>query len=179
MRNVIIAGLLLSLCTGCITPSYKSFNAQRAALRGTADISTTIALDTCNTPAEAQYTADKTRECVTIIRQFLADGSAAALSTQAIQNALYTKVPVEYQWLVSTILSYAPSITAPCVGSKACTLMVAVCDGIITATTQYRVTDRAIQKAVSTQRSISRARSTWQFRDELTNRLDSTQTHIK
>lgn len=130
---------------GC--QDYKSLNIQRAALRGSADISTTISLDHVSLDSVDTVTSDINKITDGIIN-FLQSGKVGDLTTLELKEQLYKIVPVKYKSYAEIIISQIGPLETPIskIGDNNVRRMIAFCLGIKTACDSYSKDDRPVSE---------------------------------
>ena len=142
MKNisVLLQVACLMLLSGC---SYKSMNSQRAGLRGAADISTTLALDSVSS-VNVDVVQKETKAVAQSVIKFLESGDVGALTTGQIRVELMKIVPFEYQLWVDLALNYVSqyNLDPGMIGNKTVSHLKAFFSGIEIATDRYKKSDR-------------------------------------
>jgi hypothetical protein len=150
MKHVCIA-LSLLLLVGCTMPSYKSLNAQRAAIRSAGDVSVTLSLDTIGTAEQVADVSKKTKEICVAIESILGDGKISSMPIADVTANLRAKIPADYQFLYDMLISQVDNLSVPTavLGGQNVKRMLALCDGIITGCDKYVFTDRSLVQVKS------------------------------
>jgi len=135
---VVLASMFL--VTGCEPPGM---NPQRAALRGSGDISINTTLDLV--PAEqAPAIQEKTKEIAEAMRLFLKTGKVADLTIPEVTEALEKIIPERYRFLLEIALAQIEGVTLPVdvIGINNVRRIDALCVGLITGCNEYDMNDR-------------------------------------
>ena len=138
--SVLFQVICLMLLVGC---NYKSMNSQRAGLRGAADISTTLALDSVSS-SNVDIVQKETEAIAQSVIKFLDSGNVGALTTGQIRIELMKIVPFEYQLWVDLALNYVSqyNLDPGMIGNKTVAHLKAFFGGIEIATDKYNKSDR-------------------------------------
>jgi len=138
--SILLQIVCLMLLAGC---SYKSMNSQRAGLRGAADISTTLALDSVSS-SNVDTVQRETKAVAQSVAKFLDSGNIGALTTGQIRAELMKIVPFEYQLWVDLALNYVSqyNLDPGMIGNKTVSHLKAFFSGIEIATDRYKKSDR-------------------------------------
>jgi len=146
MRWIWIALLAVIMLpvSGCINPSIRSMNIQRAGIRSAGDMSVTVSLDSLDTPAQSEEVCKKTKEITIAIDEFLKTGNLAMLTIPEITGKLRDLVPAEYRFLLDLLIAQADVIHVPVdkIGADNVRRMQSFCKGIIYGCNEYKIEDR-------------------------------------
>jgi len=103
MKNVVSAFLLMILTAGCGAARYGAINCQRAGLRGTGDLATTLLLE--NTPAgEVAAAKAEINSFLDSIETLVTTGAVTGFTREKLTTLLLDTVPPEYTtWAFATL----------------------------------------------------------------------------
>jgi len=138
--------VLLSACSFAgLSPS--SMNIQRAGLRDTADMATTVALDA--TPVtDVEATQTKVKAITLSVQSFIKTGDVDSLTLKDLQDLLIRVVPEKYQYIATMLLSKVQGVNLPVdkLGANNIRRLDEICYGVLVACDKYSVADRPVPK---------------------------------
>jgi len=149
MKNVLGVFLTMMLTAGCGAARYGAINSQRACLRGTGDLATTLLLENTKEENLVKAKAD-IAVFLDSIETFVTTGAVTGFTREKLTTLLLKTVPPEYTtWAFATLdAAFLTAGTTGTVGDGGRLRILAFVHGSRVAVNRYDIETRVREEAV-------------------------------